>query len=441
MLPPGPSTLIQHIVLIVLENRSFDHLAGWTETPNGQIQNYTIGTGGNCDTFALNGTTQPPDPCPANYPNPLPDYIGTGSGGDPGHGISEMATFWNGGDNKGWLLNNWITGAPENTSHYAIGYYQEDSTNLPFLWSLLKNTNPNFRSVLVHRYFSSMIAQTNPNRMYEHSGTTDRYDNVGCRPDPDGTVTCTPADCDPRVEDSCSSQLNGIWTVIRDNPDGSPGGSYYSEAYNYLNKFWPNNPVYQRFQRGSVADFKTDLQNNFLNPVTVIDGFHYHPSAGDISKTPNVGADEWLEMLVTTIVGSRFWGSTAIVITFDEGGGFFDHVSPKKVPTVAPYIDNLAGQRDAEHGGVPPDGNNEVPLGFRVPAIIISPYRASPDAMDERFTYEHSSALRMIEWAFNYSAIASEPGSRQPYHRDDPRYDAINNLACTLDFTTANMRR
>jgi phospholipase C len=167
MLPPGPSTLIQHIVLIVLENRSFDHLAGWTETPNGQIQNYTIGTGGNCDTFALNGTMQPPDPpCPANYPNPLPDYIGTGSGGDPGHGISEMATFWNGGDNKGWLLNNWITGAPENTSHYAIGYYQEDSTNLPFLWSLLKNTNPNFRSVLVHRYFSSMIAQTNPNRMY-----------------------------------------------------------------------------------------------------------------------------------------------------------------------------------------------------------------------------------------------------------------------------------
>jgi hypothetical protein len=169
--------------------------------------------------------------------------------------------------------------------------------------------------------------------------------------------------------------------------------------------------------------------------VTVLDAYRYHPDAapvGDISNTSG-GADSFLSSIIEPLLNPNngFFSSTIIVVTFDEGGGFFDHVPPKMAPSVANFIDRTTG--------LGPDNNNQVPQGFRVPAIIISPYAAK--AYQTPPNYEHSSVLKLIEWAFTYGSIPKETfpdGTQGVVHRDDPSYASIANLGCALDFTWAN---
>jgi hypothetical protein len=126
---------------------------------------------------------------------------------------ADVASNSNSTSSNGWLNDL-------NGSHYAIGYYENDDAigvdtgKIPYLTNLLRNY------VLVNSYHSSMIAQSHPNRIYEHSGTTDRWDNGGCRTD-GNTVLC----------DGSYSTLQSIWDLL-----GS--SSYYFQADNYLTTFW-----------------------------------------------------------------------------------------------------------------------------------------------------------------------------------------------------------
>jgi phospholipase C len=418
----GSNAGIQHIVLIMAENRSFDHLAGWTRGPNAQTQQYAIGSNDpsnpRCTTYALNDTAIPD--CAFSGFN-LPTYWGTADGADPAHYTDQMAAFYDTdpvtglGRNDGWLfsLNNQFL----NQSHFAIGYYKEESTDpttsqLPFLTTLLSNSSPMYQSVLVPTYFSSMVAMSDPNRLYEHTGSTDRWDNTGCQ------INCS----------NGYSGLGSIWDVMIDPTDRSVHGRYYSTACcDYLTFFWGDK--YNNRDIGSDQLFRIDLQNGILDTVTILDTYKYHPDqdleSSDISKAH---VDTWLSNIVGDIEASPFASSTIVVITFDEGGGFFDHVVPPKVNTLAPYI-------DANTIGVKLDKNNQVPLGFRVPTIIVSPYSAASNLAS--FTFDHASVLKMIEWAFNYQAISGDPN----VHRDDPSYTAVANLVCGLDLTSGNFVR
>jgi len=156
---PGPPMSLQHIVFIGLENRSFDHLAGWKTST--QSQRYRIGNddplSSECATYALNGPNQPPDNGPCALPFRVPSYMGTANFGDPAHAIGEMKTSWNNGDNRGWLFVDPYTNNNMNFSHYAIGYYDPNveppnNNHIPYLTNLLTN------NVVVTSYFSSMIA-------------------------------------------------------------------------------------------------------------------------------------------------------------------------------------------------------------------------------------------------------------------------------------------
>jgi phospholipase C len=172
-----------------------------------------------------------------------------------------------------------------------------------------------------------------------------------------------------------------------------------------------------------VEEFIGDLHAGTFAPVTFIDSQHYHPP-DDVSS-----ADLWLEQIVEAIRQSPFWSSTVIVVTFDDGGGFFDHVVPPMVPSVT-YADVIAGQQ----GGIGPDANGRVPLGFRVPAVIVSPF--GPSSIGPSLQFDHTSVLKMIEWAF-LNNWRIPPGT----HRDATDDAYIANLACALDFTTASGAR
>ena len=135
-------------------------------------------------------------------------------------------------------------------------------------------------------------------------------------------------------------------------------------------------------------------------------GFDDHPHA-DI----RVG-DNWLNQTFSAINNGPAWPSTVVVITFDEGGGFFDHVAPPRV--VAP---------NSTDPDVDADGN--VLLGFRVPAFIASPFSVGnpDDPLVSHLQFDHTSVLKLIEWRWGLSPLTARDAS-----------DDVGNLACALNF-------
>ena len=110
-----------------------------------------------------------------------------------------------------------------------------------------------------------------------------------------------------------------------------------------------------------------------------------------------------MEEIYRAVTTSPNWSHVVLVFTYDEWGGFFDHVPPPLGPI--PPADQLAGS----------DGR----LGFRVPCVIVSPFAPAEPSHIE---FEHSSVLRMIEWRW----------SLQPLTERDA---TANNLALALDFS------
>jgi phospholipase C len=148
-------------------------------------------------------------------------------------------------------------------------------------------------------------------------------------------------------------------------------------AFDYLNPFYAKGITYTSAYSQHFVDrtqiFK-DLTTGSLPEVSwVIPSFPIseHPPA-NITLGMN-----WVKYLVDAIMSSQYWGSTAIILTWDDYGGFYDHVPP-------PQIDRNT-------------------LGFRMPTIIISPY-AKPGYIDHA-QHQFESMLRFIEWRFNLTAL------------------------------------
>jgi phospholipase C len=411
-LPPSPGDFIRHIVFIVMEDRSFDHLVGWLTGTQSQTYRVNDPQGTQqCSTFPLNRTSTLDCDTGVNkrgIPLTIPTATGTDAG-DPDHGMAEQAIFYNrdqfgNGHADGYLFS--LNGELLNTSHFAIGYYEEDPQMLPYLTRLVRMSN----TITLDNYFASMIAQTRPNRMYEHAATTDRIDNTDCQ-----------FDCPPGQHTIWDLEEGGLGTQF---PTPGHMGRYYyggssaTEPRDYLNILWPD----RNYVSHPAGEFISDLNAGIFAPVTVIDSQHYHPP-DDVTS-----ADLWLQQTVEAIRNRPDWSSTVVVITFDDAGGFFDHVVPPKVPSVT-YADVLAAQQ----GGIGRDDSGLVPLGFRVPTIIVSPFLPSAEGI--HFQYDHTSVLKMIEWAFlNNWRIPASSGTGAT-HRDATDDSYIANLACALNFT------
>src|SRR4029077_20148215 len=117
----------------------------------------------------------------------------------------------------------------------------------------------------------------------------------------------------------------------------------------------------------------------------------------------------FLNQIYNAVRNSPNWSKTVLVITFDEWGGFFDHVPPPLAPI--PAASAAAGDKDGR-------------LGFRVPCVVISPYaRRSFIAHGQ---YDHTSILKMIEWRFGLPPLSV-------------RDQTAGNLADVLDFSAPNV--
>lgn len=326
-LPNPNKSGLEHIVVVMVENRSFDHLLGWLPGADGKQAGLTF--------IDRAGAAVPTMPL-------APDFQGCGHP-DPDHSYDGARVEYNNGACDGWLR------AGLNDS-YAAGYYTQ--ADLPFLGAAAPAW------LACDRYFAAILAGTYPNRIYQHAAQTDRLDN-----------SLLPV-----------STLPTIWDRLADH---SLPARYYFSDFPFL-ALWGTK--YASISR-PVSNFFADAAAGNLPAVSFVEprflgeglgiSSDYHPH-GDIRN-----GEVFLNAVYDAVVTSPNWANTALVINFDEWGGFFDHVAP---PTAAiPPADAALGS----------DGR----LGFRTPALIVSPW--SPRATVTSEVYDHTSVLKMMEWRWN----------------------------------------
>ena len=273
VLPNPALSGIEHVVVVMMENRSFDHLSGWLPNANGQQAGLTY-----LDSSGNAHSTQH-----LNY------YVGC-SHPDPDHSYAGGRSVYNDGKMDGWLRTT-------TNDSFSIGYYEE--ADLPLFATLARNFTT------LDNYFPSILSSTFPNRVFQHAAQTDRLSN---------TLDI--------------STLPTIWDRLQGA--GVSCRYYYSNVpflalwgFNYLGI----SALYAQFKADAAAGTLPAV--SFVDPwFTILDdgtGNDDHPHA-DLRK-----GEIFLRDVVTTLASSPHWNNTVLVINRDEWGGFFDHVTPPRV--------------------------------------------------------------------------------------------------------------
>jgi len=357
-LPPPEQSGIEHIVVVTMENRSFDHFLGWVPGADGKQAglNYFDKTGRLLSTSEL-----------------APDYTGCPHP-DPDHSYDQSRVAYDGGAMDGFLR------AGANDS-FAIGYYSE--SDLPFYSALAQNY------MVCDRYFCSILGPTFPNRMFQWTGQTDR------------------------LNDSVS--FSGLPTIFDRLAAARVSHRYFFSNLPYL-AFWGLKYI---FSTGLIDEFFERAATGKLPAVSFVDpnytlldngsGNDDHPHA-DIRN-----GDSFLAAVFYALAKGPAWKNTVLIITFDEGGGFFDHVAPPRVVAANGVDTDMVG--------------GQVLLGFRTPTIIASPLTRNPLRVPlvNHTVFDHTSALKLIEWRWNLPPLTPRDASPQ-----------IGNFATELDFSSPN---
>ncbi|GAA1236130.1 phospholipase C [Oryzihumus leptocrescens] len=276
-LPAPGSSGIDHIVVVMMENRSFDHFMGWLPGADGKQAglSFTDRYGATHSTYHL---TQPAS-CGHQ---------------DPDHSYEGGRIQLDGGACDGWLRAGEDDLLP-------IGYYQQ--ADLGFLGKAAPAWT------MCDRYFSAVLAETYPNRFYMHAAQTDRIHN--------STATAT---------------MPTIWDRL--SAAGLSGKYYYSDVP-FL-ALWGSKylPIAHPF-----ATFLSDAAAGTLPAVSFIDPrFEDEASGSSSDDHPHAdirAGEQFLNQVYAAVTSSPNWSRTLLVVNFDEWGGFYDHVAPATAPDVS----------------------------------------------------------------------------------------------------------
>ena len=341
-LPAPGASGIEHVVVVMMENRSFDHYLGWLPGADGRQAGLSY--------VDRRGVRHPT--------HRLTAYDGCGFE-DPDHS-------WEGGRiqlNNG-LLDGFLKSG--NNDLLAIGYYTDE--DLSFYGRAARDWT------VFDRYFSAVMAETYPNRFYQHAARTDRLHN--------NTDRCT---------------LPTIWDRLAEK--GISGRYYYSDIP--FTALW-----YEKHLGISLhfEQFLLDAAAGTLPAVSFVDP-RFLDEEGGTSNDDHPLADiragqSFLNRVYDAVRTGPGWEHTVLVINYDEWGGFYDHVRPRRAPDVS----------------------KETALrGFRVPALMISPLARRGHV--SHHVYDHTSVLKMIEWRWGLRPLS-------------PRDRHARNMAEALDFAS-----
>jgi phospholipase C len=349
----GSKMPIEHVIVLMQENRSFDHYLG----------------------HLLHNGQDDVDVAPDDASNP------SGIDGDPPIGWHHTDAYcfhdtqhewgpshdqYDDGKNDGFAKTSsgpsadYANDPTDPGGARAMGYYTKD--DLPFYYDLAS------KFAISDRYFADVLGPTYPNRFYLYMGTSHGLiANAFLKDLPTIFGHLTDAGITWRVYDSDAPAL--LITGF-----AAPTGA--------------TAPI-EQFASDAAADALPQVV--FLDPIFLSENYSNtseHPS-GDLQ----VG-QKWVRDQVVALTSSPAWAKSAMFITYDENGGLYDHVPPPEA--CAP--DDTAPSGDA--GAATFDR-----YGFRVPVYVVSPY-AKPHFVSH-VTHSHASILRFIEAKFDLPALTA----------------------------------
>lgn len=347
-LPNPAQSGLDHVVVVMMENRSFDHYLGWVPGADGR----------------QSGLRYPDDKGVLHPTHHLQTRQGCDFA-DPDHSYAGGRLQFNGGKLDGFRKGD--------NDDFALGYYTE--ADLPFYSQLVKEATTH------DRWFAPILGPTYPNRFYSHAAYTDRVKNT-----------------------LRFSALPTIWDSLA--RAGVPANYFYSDIP-FLG-LWGEKylPIARPY-----GDFLAMAASGTLPAYSYVDPFFLGEEQGgandDHPHSDIHRGQAFLSEIAVALTTSPAWSRTALIVTYDEWGGFFDHVKPPRFP-------------DDHDPGPGPDRSQ---AGFRVPAFTLSPF-ARKGAVDSVVS-DHTAPLKLVEWRYGL----------KPLTRRDA---ASRNLAATFDFATPN---
>jgi phospholipase C len=351
--PAGTDSLpqIEHVLVLMMENHSYDNYLGMLGRGPGQQAHgdgFVIGPDG--QPTAVNPTVtgdlqhafRMPSTCQLS--------------GQPSQEWAQSHAQLNGGRNDGFVKSA--------SGPVAMGYWTGD--DLPWAYSLA-TTFP-----LADRWFASMLGQTFPNRRYLMAATS-----VGMVDDAVPEVVL------PAPEGTIFDRLDDHHIPWRNYHASFPPTSY----------LFLGDAVRNHSSVVPIAQFFADAKVGNLPGFAIIDPDFSHNSEENPQNI--VHGEVFAASVVQAVMESPAWAHTLLVWTFDEGGGYYDHVAPP----VAPAPDAIPPLPPAEHY----DGFAR--YGFRVPAVVISPW--SRPGVVTSVVHDHTSVLAMVERKWNLPAMTN----------------------------------
>ncbi len=423
---------VEHVVILMQENRSFDHYFGTLNGVRGfgdritpplaggqRIWQQPDGAGGSIMPFALNAATSD-----AQHVTSLP------------HGWADGHEAWNQGRMDGWI---------QAKGKMTMAHFSQ--ADIPFHFALAN------AFTLCDAYFAAMPSSTNPNRTHLLTGMVDPHGQHGGpmfqQPIENRKTFLLPEG--PRYSWTTYPerllQAGVSWRIYQgldedgpfkidaqdrvrraDDPDPSDPEAIVS-CFNPLRFFkqYANAPVgsalyEQAMTRRTPRSFAADVQAGTLPQVSWLMpplNCSEHPR-----WSPADGANYIATILDALTANPDIWGKTAFFIVYDENDGYFDHVLPPSPPaSEAEGLSNIPVTDDIHTDGLP------FGLGFRVPAFVISPWSKGGVVCSQVF--DHTSVIRFLETRFG----VMEPNI-SPWRRA-----ICGDMTSAFDFSASNPAR
>ncbi|MGA8087183.1 MAG: alkaline phosphatase family protein [Terracidiphilus sp.] len=385
--PPGTSacakvTDIEHVVIFIQENRSFDHYFG----------NYR-GARGFADQSAVFNQPYPANTSSSPAGVLLPFHLDTTQTNaacthDITHDWIPQHQSWDNGAMDGFVTSRLPINA--NDAVLSMGYYTR--ADLPYYYAVAD------AFTLCDNYCCSVIGPTDPNRLYTMAASIDP-DGKNGGPLLQTLVTNRATMFGKLTYTTMPEQLQarGISWKIYSTPDASAFGSLETDnVLPYFKNFQDSSSVLYKnaFNPVFPTDFAADALSGNLPQVSWITG---SVITSDHPPSPSLFGENALSAIITALTANPIaWAKTVLFVTYDENGGFFDHVPPVTAPpgTAGEYITAPSVPDPTVEGSI----NGPIGLGFRVPTLIISPFSRGGFISSDLF--DHTSVLRFLETRF-----------------------------------------
>jgi phospholipase C len=379
-----PLSAVEHVVIFIQENRSFDHYFGSYRGVRGFAD----------QSLAFQ------QPYPGNTSIPpvgklLPYHLDTNTFNaacthDITHDWVSQHQSWDSGAMDGFVTSRLASNM--NDAILTMGYYTR--ADLPFYYAAAD------AFTICDNYFCPVMGPTDPNRLYTMAASIDPDGKnggplletlIGNRTSFYGRLTYT----------TMPEQLEarGIsWKVYSSPDENLLAGILSDNVLPYFKNFQnPSSTLFQKaFGPQFPADFLADIVSGNLPQVSWLIG---STVASDHPPAPAVFGESELSLIASALIANpTVWAKTVLFATYDENGGFFDHVSPVTAPPGTPgeYITAPSVPDSTAIGS--PAISGPIGLGFRVPMLIISPFSRGGFVSSDLF--DHTSILRFLETRF-----------------------------------------